>query len=316
LGVVNRKRRAEMKRKSVGCRLLVPDGSLKDVVERLLAEAGFPISYSGQRSYKGVIGNARLFPPPYNVVTRMRPWDIPWVIADGKADLGFSADDLIGEAGCQRKVTVIDRYPLSRGGVGKTRLVIAVPPGSRIRKVADLKPQHELVTEYPRLARQWLKARGVRPRIRQCHGSLEGFDDFADAIFENVETGLSLEVAGFRVIAQVMESRCCLIAGQAAIKDASKSAIIDQVRLLLASVIDARQKRTLTCNVLTSLADINEVLRLLPGADSPTVSELANKRGVAVEAVVPAGDVPSLICQLKAAGATSVIVSPMSHWAK
>ncbi len=100
-----------------GCRLLVPDGSLQQVVHQLLAEAGIPVSYPGDCSYRGLIGNERLFPPPFNVATRMRPWDMPRLIAHSKAELAFTGEDLVWEANCEGRVTILERYPLSHHGV-------------------------------------------------------------------------------------------------------------------------------------------------------------------------------------------------------
>jgi ATP phosphoribosyltransferase len=301
----------------IGCRLLVPDGSLKDVVAKLLADAGMPISYpDGERSYRGLIRHERLFPPPFNVVRRLRPWDAPWIVADGKAELAFSGEDLIAEAGCENKVVVIGRYPLSRAGVGCTRLVVAVPPDSEIKRLSDLKPEHELVTEYPNLARRWLEENGVSPRIRACHGSLEAFADIADAIFETVESGVSLKVAGFTVISTVMESWACLITNYETWNDPDKRAVIDQFKLLLDSVINGRGKSLLKCNVVRGQVTLSQVLAILPAANAPTVSNLAGEQGFAIETVVATNQVPDLIVALKAIGASSVIDLPIGRYAE
>ena len=158
-----------------GCRLLLPNGSLQDVVLKLLADAGIPIFLSPGRSYRALIGNSRLFPEPYNWATLLRPWDSPWIIADQRLDLAFTGDDCIAESGRKDELVILRHYPLSRGGVGKTKLVLAVPKGSPIHSVRDLGSDHELVTEYPHFASDWTAKNGVIPRIRACHGSTEGY---------------------------------------------------------------------------------------------------------------------------------------------
>jgi len=298
----------------VGCRLLVPDGSMKDVIAKLLADAGMPISYAGDRSYEGVIRSV-LFPEPFNVVRRLRPWDAPWIIADRKAELAFTSPDLVAEAGCEDQVVIVASYPLSRAGFGGIRLVIAVPPNSPIRNISDLSSDHELITEYPNFANRWLMEQGVNPRVRACHGSLEAYAGIADAIFETVESGASLRVAGFTVIAEVIKSQCCLITNPAAWENLQQHKIIEQFKLLLDAVMAGRGKSILKCNVLFGQAPLSRILAILPAVDQPTVSNLANKAGFAVEAVVATAEVPDLILRLKKAGATSVFDHQIGRYA-
>ncbi|NUM25430.1 MAG: ATP phosphoribosyltransferase [Candidatus Buchananbacteria bacterium] len=294
-----------------GCRLVVPDGSLKEVIHRLLADAHCAVSYpGGDRSYRGIIANKRLFAPPFDVVRRMRPWDSPKVVARGLAELAFTAQDLIAEAGVEDQVVVLDRYPLSRGGYGSTKLVLAVPENSPIQSVTDLMPEHEVATEYPSFARRWLDGKRVSPDIIHVHGSLEAFHGLADAIFENTETGLSLKVGGWRIVEQALESQTCLITYPAALENKVQANIIAEFRLLLNAVIAARTKVLVKCNV--AARNCSDVCRILPSADEPTRSDLSKSGGFALEAVVEESAVERLIPELKAAGATAIVVVPIS----
>lgn len=293
------------------CRLIVPDGSLQEVVMKLLEDAGVPINF-GSRSYSGKIGNSNLFPPPDDMARKMRPWDSPWVIADGKAELAFTGDDLVAEAGCDDRLIVLKRFPLSRSGVGKTKLVLAVPNNSAISSVADLTEQSEIVTEYPNFAARWLSGQGKKPRIRVCHGSLEAFIDIADAIIENTETGASLKIGGWRVVTEIMESMTCLITHKEAMSGRSKE-VIDEFCLLLEAVMLARSKRLLKCNIPPKSLEV--VLAVMPAANRPTISPLSDGGGwFAVEAVVEEDLVPSLIPKLKAAGATAIFDTDINRF--
>lgn len=286
------------------CRLLVPDGSLEQVIHQLLADAGISITYSDPRSYRGLISNKRLFPAPDNWATKIRPWDSPWIIADQRAELAFTGDDLLAEYGRIPQPIVIRRYPLSRSGVGKTRLVIAIPNDSPIQSADELTANHELVTEYNVVAWNWVKRRKIVTKIRSCHGSLEAFIEIADAILENVETGHSLEIGGWRIIEEVMESQTCLITYPEALKGGRSKEVIEEFCLLLDAVMTARQKRILKCNVTPDR--LEAVLAIIPAADKPTVNELTNGAGFALESVVPAERVEELIIQLKQVGATAI----------
>lgn len=288
------------------CRLIVPDGSLQKVVSDLLTEAGILIRFDSDRGYRGRIDNPTLFPEPDNFVLRMRPWDAPWIIADGRMELAFSADDLIAESSCADQVVVLRHYQLSRGGVGKTKLVLAVPDGSSIGQVFDLTPDHELVTEYPNLAKTWLEQNGVCPRIRTCHGSLEAYINIADAILENTETGNSLKVGGWKIIAEVMTSTTCLITNKAAMAGGKSKEVIDQFCLLLDSVVSGRARRLLKCNVPAE--KLSDILAILPSATRPTVNRLANggPKWFAVESIIQTKDIAAILPQLKAAGAKAI----------
>ena len=109
-------------------KLLLPDGSLKEVVERLLADAGIPVSYQSSRSFRGTLRGDYITGLVHVSVYQIRPWDMGPIIKDGYAHLGIAASDMLWNSGCSegRDVVVLDRYPLSRAGGSKTRLVIAV----------------------------------------------------------------------------------------------------------------------------------------------------------------------------------------------
>lgn len=300
---------------SNGCRLLVPDGSLQKVVHELLADAGIPISYPGERSYRGLIGNERLFPPPFDIATRMRPWDMPILIADKKAELAFTGEDLIWEADCENEVTILEQYPLSRAGRGFTQLVVAVPKNSPIAEVSDLLPEHEVWTEYPNYASRWFAAQGVSPTIRSCHGSLEAFVEFADAIFENQEWGKSLKIGGWQTIAEVRKCHLCLITYPEARQNPEQRQIIDEVLLLLKAVMAARTLCLIKCNVPTAfLGAVLAAMTRYSNGGTPTISELTSGKGFALELIVESARVESLLPLLKATGAERIIQADIAKF--
>jgi ATP phosphoribosyltransferase-like protein len=110
-----------------------------------------------------------------------------------------------------------------------------------------------------------------------------------------------------------MEVQTCLITNQSALENPFQLAIIDEVRLLLSSVISGRKKRLIKCNVTPGVS-INMILAILPAAQVPTRSNLADDRGFALESVVDESQVESLLPQLKAAGATAIVVAPIAQY--
>src|SRR3989344_4874998 len=281
-------------------RMLVPDGSMETKVAQLLGEAGIQVSF-GPRCYQGSLRPVELFCADSQVV-KLRPWDAIWVVADGGADLAFVGDDLIVESGRAAEVVVLDRYALSRGDVGQTTVVVAVPIGSPIETPRQLTGEHVVVTEYPVLAAARMAEWGVAPQIKTCKGSLEAFHfvDIADAIVENIETGGSLAANGWKVIASILTSQLCLIVPTNAQKDERISGLIKQIRLLVSSVMLGRTQKLIKLNV--SASNLEAVVSMLPSALRPTVTRLANgaagEEWFAVESVIKAADVPSLLPKL------------------
>lgn len=301
-----------MKHELTGVRLLVPDGSLQQVVSDLMAKAGMPLSISSSRSYTVTVNNARLFPPPFDVARRLRPQDATWLVADGRADLAFVGEDLVVESDRTSDLLVVQFVPLSRGGRSMTRIVLAVQKGSDIKSVADLKPQHEVATEYPVIAAKWFAAQGVTPKVRRTAGALEGFADYVEAIVENVETGASLRANGWVEIGEYMQSRTCLIANRQAMQHPDKRAIIQEFGLLIGSVVNAIGRVTLKCNV--AAPNLDAVLKVLGSFGSPTVSPLGGEVGSALEIVINEADVEQLIPKLKSAEATRIFTIPLNQF--
>ena len=134
--------------------------------------------------------------------------------------------------------------------------------------------------------------------------------DIADCIVDITETGRALRAAGLRIIDTILVSYTEMIANKDAYSDPDKRHAMDQLMTLLTGTMDARgqgarqaERRRGPC--------FDAVLAVLPSAESPTVSELANG-GFAVESVVEKRTINTLIPALKDAGATAILELPIS----
>jgi ATP phosphoribosyltransferase len=85
---------------------------------------------------------------------------------------------------------------------------------------------------------------------------------------------------------------------------------MSQLMTLLNGTLDARGKVLLKLNV--GREQLAEVLLLVPSMKAPTVSELADNGGFAVETVVAKNQINRLIPALKDAGATGILELPIS----
>jgi ATP phosphoribosyltransferase len=84
-----------------------------------------------------------------------------------------------------------------------------------------------------------------------------------------------------------------------------------QLTRVLKSVVDARKTRYLMLNAPED--SLETICKLVPGGRAPSVLPLAEEGMVAVHALVPAQDVWSLLPELEAAGASSILLVPVER---
>ena len=90
--------------------------------------------------------------------------------------------------------------------------------------------------------------------------------------------------------------------------DSGKARAIDELVTALESVLNARGQRYVMANV--PRAALDEVKKVLPGINGPTVIDILNGGlHVAVHAVVPAAAVYRTIARLKTLGASGLLVT-------
>jgi ATP phosphoribosyltransferase len=131
----------------------------------------------------------------------------------------------------------------------------------------------------------------------------------ADAICDLVSTGATLEANGLRAFETVFESEAVLIRR----KDGLPEAIEETAGLLVQrfeGVIASRQTKYILLNAPTDRID--DVRKILPGNDAPTVAPVVGREDVvAVHAVCTEEVFWSTLEQLKAVGARSILVMPI-----
>ena len=124
------------------------------------------------------------------------------------------------------------------------------------------------------------------------------------------ETGSSLRANRLRILETLMESETQLIANKQSYADAWKRQKVDNIALMLNAAIAAQGRVGLMLNVATEHMDA--VKRELPALNSPTVSQLSNGEGFALNTILNETDVRDVIPRLKAAGATGIVEYPLS----
>jgi ATP phosphoribosyltransferase len=228
-------------------------------------------------------------------------------VADGAADIGITGRDLVVESG--RAVEVLLDL-----GFGKCRLAVAAVDDSAIRTLDDLESETRIATVFPRATSAFFSARNQPIELVPISGAVENAPHLgvADLIVDLVSTGSTLKTNGLREIATILESSALLIARRELLAETVGAQKARELTVALESVLRAQDKRYLMANVPREQLDA--VKRILPGISGPTVIDVLDGGiYVAAHAVVGRRDVYRVITELKALGATGILVTSIER---
>ncbi|MCC7550283.1 MAG: ATP phosphoribosyltransferase [Methanobacterium sp.] len=274
-------------------------GRISDPAVKLLSKAGIGL--------KDTV-NRRLFAETYDdqiSVMFTRAADIPEFVADGAADLGMTGMDLIEEKEAHVKI-------LENLNFGRSKLVLAAPEESEIKKLSDIKPGSIVATEFPNLTEKYLKTNGIPVKIVELSGSTEiaPFIGVSDLIADLTSTGTTLKMNHLQIVDTILESSVHLITNPDSYQE--KNEKIEEIRTGVRGVLDAEGKKLVMMNVDEEALD--EVKHAMPGMTGPTVSQVLSNTGVvAVHAVVNEDEVFQVVNRLKKIGARDILVVPIER---
>jgi len=238
----------------------------------------------------------------------IRAQEMARYVEEGIFDAGITGKDWIVENGAD--VIEVCELVYAKASMRPVRWVLAVPEESDIQSVQDLEGKH-ISTEVVNITKNYLKNNGVSAKVEFSWGATEAkARRLADAIVEVTETGSSLRANKLRIVDTVQESTTRLIANKTAYQDPWIRGKIDNMALLLQSGIMATSRVGLKMNV--SEDKLTAVMGILPAMKTPTVSQLYNGSGAAVEVVVEERTVREMIPRLIDAGATDIIEYPLN----
>jgi len=289
---------------NMGLVLGSPKGSLEQMFESLMKEAGLAITWDSDS-----FGQVNDQSANMNVV-KLRPQDIPLYVMRGNLDLGVLGQDCLKERGLDKEVEEIMTLPITRAGNGKVKIALFVPNKSSIKTSQNLRGLR-VVTEFPVVSGQYFEKKGIDVQIDISKGATETIvkAGFAEAGVDIIDSGNSLAINDLRIIDVIMESWTVLIANHQAFKNKQKRQTIENIKMILQGVIMARDKVFLEMNVPANV--LEKILKLLPALREPTVSNLSSKEWFAVKTVVPRKDSNALILQLKKNGAEGIVQYPI-----
>ena len=277
-------------------RLGLPKGRMEAGVLSLLGDAGIHVR-PGARGYRPDVSL------PETEAKLLKPQNVVEMLAAGSRDAGFAGADWVAEL-------EVDVVELLDTELDPVQIVAAAPGGGGGGSL----PKRRIVvaSEYERLARKWIAERCLDADFVRSYGATEVFPpEDADVIIDNTATGSTLEANGLRVVEVLMRSSTRLYANPRALEDAARRQRVEDLVLLLRSVLDARQRVMLEVNA--SAQCLNAVVAALPAMRRPTVAPLFGNNGYAVKAAVPRSALPTVIPAVKAAGGTDVVVSRLAQ---
>jgi ATP phosphoribosyltransferase len=284
-------------------KLVLPKGSLEKATFDLFDAADLSVVRSSAVDYKASIDDPRI-----GEVRILRPQEIPVYVAEGLFDIGITGRDWVEETNSD--VVSLGELKYSKATSQPVRVVVAVAGDSPAQSVADLGDGVRVTSEYPKLTERFFADRGVKADVRLSYGASEAkIPDIADCVVDITETGRALRAAGLRIIDTILTSYTELIANKSAWEDPVKRHAMQQILTLLHGTLEARGKVLLKLNVTED--SLEKVLKVLPSAKSPTMSQLASG-GYAVESVVEKRTINTLIPELIDAGATDLLEIPIA----
>ena len=244
-------------------------------------------------------------------VLLLRDDDICELVQEGACDLGILGRNLFAER--QIEVEASPQIAVAQVmelGFGHCRLALAGAKDGPIQSAADLAGK-KIATAYPLLTRRFLEKRGIDCGIVTMSGALEIAPrlHIAQAICDLVATGETLAANGLREFETVLPCQAVLIRHDAK-RHAAKEVWIERLINRIQGVMRADESKYIMLH--SPISALEAVKRAIPGAESPTIVPLQGSEDrVAVHAVCNENVFWETMEQLKAAGASAILVLPI-----
>ena len=231
----------------------------------------------------------------------LRDDDIPQTVATGVADIGIVGENEFVERGEDAEI-------VKRLGFSKCRLSLAIPKDEDYQGVEWFSGK-TIATSYPEILKTYLAEKGVKADLHVISGSVEIAPGIglADAIFDIVSSGSTLVSNQLREVEVVLPCEALLIANNNLSKE--KLEILDELLFRFEAIQVAEGKKYVLLNAPKEKLD--EIIEVLPGMKSPTITPLANDEWVSVQSVIAEKHFWEIIGKLKSLGAEGILVLPI-----
>ena len=269
-------------------------GRLNEETMKLLSECGIKLN----KSKRSLLIAAKGFPVE---VLFLRDDDIPQAVANGVADVGIVGENEYVEK--NKNATIIKRL-----GFSKCRLSLAIPKDEAYTDISWFNGK-TVATSYPEIISAYFKKVGVQAAMHVISGSVEIAPGIglADAIFDIVSSGSTLVSNRLKEVDVVMQSEALLIGNDKLSDD--KRAILNELLFRFDAIQTAEGKKYILLNAPKN--NLDEIIKVLPGMKSPTVTPLANGEWYSVQSVIDEKEFWEIIGKLKSLNAEGILVIPI-----
>jgi len=289
---------------SEGARLhmaIQKSGRLSNFSRELLHDAGLRIQL-GKNDLAARVEN---FPIDLMFV---RDDDIPTFVSDGVCEFGIVGRNVLEEFALGQDEP---RYEvIAPLGFGSCALTIAAQASQAFDGPQSLSGAR-IATSYPRLLQRYLDVNGIEATVVKMNGAVELAPRLQIATFvcDLVSTGATLEANGLRPVATVLESEAELIRTRKQLTP-EKADMAERLLRRIDGVLATQESKYIMLNA--SEEALEQITRILPGAEAPTIIPLAGRPGhFAVHAVCKESVFWETLQNLKDAGASAILVMPI-----
>jgi ATP phosphoribosyltransferase len=261
---------------------------------KLLKDCGISIQ-NGKDQLKVTVDN---FPME---ILYLRNSDIPQYLEDGTVDIAIVGENLLIEK--EKQVEVVQAL-----GFSKCRVSLAVPKEVEDNSITYFEGR-KIATSYPVTLQKYLDEQGVNAEIHTISGSVEIAPNIglADGICDIVSSGSTLFKNGLRETQVILKSEAVLAKSKKL--SVENEATLDRLLFRIKAVLRAKKSKYVLMNVPDD--KINAVAQILPVLKSPTILPLAEKGWSSLHSVIEEKQFWVVIDELKAAGATDILIVPI-----
>jgi ATP phosphoribosyltransferase len=283
-------------------KLGIPKGSLEKATIELFDKAGWNIKTSS-RSYFPTSDDDELS------CSLVRPQEMAKVLERGKLDVGIAGRDWVKENNSD--VVEIGEMVYSKVSRRPARWVLVVGPDSKVEKPEDLEGA-TISTELVGFTQRYFAEKGINVDVEFSWGATEAkiLKGLCDAIVEVTETGSTIKANNLRIVCDLMESVPVLIANKEAWNDPWKRGKIERIFTMLKSALAAEGMVGIKMNAPGD--KVEEIIKLLPSLNQPTVAHLYNSDWVSIETIMPENKVRKIVPELMTIGAEGIVEYPLN----
>ncbi len=268
------------------------DGSVGDESRRLICDADFKFRFKNRVDFANV-SNAPLR------VRLQRNAIVAEDLLANRSDFAILGLDMIQESG-----TLIPLMPL---GFGQCGLYLGVRNDILYSSPQDLDGLR-VATSYFVQAQKFFNDRQARPIIIYRPGGEESFvnveENNAEACVVISESGTSFDANNITQRESLLESQAYLVASPFLREKRGSERFVQEFLTRVASVVQGRFYTGVVMN--TPQNAIDDVVTLLPSAESPTIAKLEEEGWFAVSSLIPREEFWDLVFKLQQVGARDI----------